>query len=295
MSMQDLTQLPPPDLLEPLSFEAIFAQMRDQLIENDPTFTAMTESDPVYKVLEVAAYFRMLDRQRVNEAALAVLLAYALGNDLDNIGARYYVYRQEISPADDSTVPPTPAVMEPDDDYRRRIQLALEGMSVAGPANAYRFHALSAHPLVSDATAISKTPGSVLITVLSRAGNGSAEPGILDAVKSRLSAEDIRPLTDEVTVQSADIVSYEIDATLYLASGPESEPVLAAAQERIAAYTTEQFRLGRNIRRSAIDAALHAAGVQNVVLHQPAADIVISKEQAGYCINITVNYGGEDE
>ncbi|WP_459782650.1 baseplate J/gp47 family protein, partial [Photobacterium sp. R1] len=93
---------------------------------------------------------------------------------------------------------------------------------------------------------------SVLITVLSRAGNGSAEPGILDAVKSRLSAEDIRPLTDEVTVQSADIVSYEIDATLYLASGPESEPVLAAAQERIAAYTTEQFRLGRNIRRSAI-------------------------------------------
>ncbi|WP_459782372.1 baseplate J/gp47 family protein, partial [Photobacterium sp. R1] len=155
------------------------------LIENDPTFTAMTESDPVYKVLEVAAYFRMLDRQRVNEAALAVLLAYALGNDLDNIGARYYVYRQEISPADDSTVPPTPAVMEPDDDYRRRIQLALEGMSVAGPANAYRFHALSAHPLVSDATAISKTPGSVLITVLSRAGNGSAEPGILDAVKSR--------------------------------------------------------------------------------------------------------------
>ncbi|MGF1745241.1 baseplate assembly protein [Vibrio minamisatsumaniensis] len=295
MSVQDLSQLPPPDLLEVLDYEQIFAEMRDKLIANDPTFTAMTESDPVYKVLEVAAYFRVLDRQRVNEAALAVLLAYAQKNDLDQAGARFNVPRQEITPEDDSTVPPTPAVMEPDADYRRRIQLALEGMSVAGPVNAYKFHALSAHPLVADVTAISKTPGNVLVTILSREGDGRAEQSILDAVTEALSAEDIRPLTDELSVQSANIVNYEIDATLFLAAGPEYEPVLAEARARIEAYTTEQFRLGRNIRKSAIDAALHVAGVQNVVLNKPLNDIVITKEQAGYCTAIKVEYGGEDE
>ncbi|MDN3611349.1 baseplate assembly protein [Vibrio ostreicida] len=295
MSIQDLSQLPAPDLLESLDYETIFAQMRDKLLANDPTFTAMTESDPVYKLLEVAAYFRLLDRQRVNEAAQAVLLAYAQNNDLDQVGVRFNVARQQIAPANDTTFPPTPAVMEPDDDYRRRIQLALEGMSVAGPVNAYKFHALSAHPLVADVTAISKTPGHVLVSVLSRQGNGHAEQPILDAVTAALSAEDTRPLTDALAVQSATIINYDIEATLYLDSGPEYEPVLAEAQARIQAYTTEQFRLGRNIRKSAIDAALHVAGVQNVVIHKPLNDVVISKEQAGYCAAISVNYGGEDE
>ncbi|MEI8631423.1 baseplate J/gp47 family protein [Vibrio sp. PP-XX7] len=295
MSQQDLSQLSAPDLLETLDYQTIFAQMRDRLIENDPTFTAMTESDPVYKILEVAAYFRLMDRQRVNEAAQAVLLAYASGPDLDQIGARFSVQRKTITVANDSAVPPTDAVMESDDNFRSRIQLALEGMSVAGPVNAYKSHASSAHDQVKDVSAISPSAGEVLVTVLSFDNDGVADSAVLTAVETALNAEDVRPLTDQVTVQAAKIVNYQIDATLYIDVEPESESMLAAAKTSVQNYVLNQFKLGRNIRRSKIIAALGVSGVQNVVLTTPAADILISDEQAGFCTAVTVTYGGADE
>ncbi|MBA1636880.1 baseplate assembly protein, partial [Escherichia coli] len=82
------------------------------------------------KLLEENAYRELIWRQRVNEAARAVMLACAAGNDLDVIGANYNTTRLIITPADDSTIPPTPAVMESDTDYRLRIQQAFEGLSV---------------------------------------------------------------------------------------------------------------------------------------------------------------------
>src|SRR3546814_9711108 len=54
-----------------------------------------------------------------------------------------------------------PAVMESDSDLRRRLVLAPEGYSVAGPEGAYIFHALSAHPDVLDASAIRSEERSV--------------------------------------------------------------------------------------------------------------------------------------
>lgn len=68
------------------------------------------------------------------------MLACAAGNDLDVIGANYNTTRLIITPADDSTIPPTPAVMESDTDYRLRIQQAFEGLSVAGSVGAYQYH-----------------------------------------------------------------------------------------------------------------------------------------------------------
>ena len=289
MSIQDLSSLPAPELLEDIDYEAILFEMLDRLVSINPDFSALVESDPAYQVLEVAAYFRMLDRQRVNEAALATLIAYASDSDLDNVGARYDVERLVITPADDTTVPPTDVELEPDSDFRRRILLALEGISVAGPTNAYYFHALSADSLVADVTATSPNPGEVLITVLSREENGKASQSVLDAVSTALSAEDVRPLTDQVTVQSVELVEYQVEATVYVSDSPESEPIIEEALSSLDTYVNAQFRLGRSIRRSAIMAALHVSGVQNVVLTSPSEDVVITKEQAGYCSLVTVS------
>lgn len=78
------------------------------------------------------------------------MLACAAGNDLDVIGANYNTTRLTITPADDSTIPPTPAVMESDTDYRLRIQQAFEGLSVAGSVGAYQYHGRSADGRVAD-------------------------------------------------------------------------------------------------------------------------------------------------
>lgn len=58
----------------------------------------------------------------ISEAARAVMLAYAAGADLDQLGANSSVERLVITPSDETSLPPTPALMESDTDYRLRIQ-----------------------------------------------------------------------------------------------------------------------------------------------------------------------------
>ncbi len=98
-----------------------------------------------------------------------------------------------------------------------------------------------------------------------------------------------------MTVQSAKIVPYQIDATLFLYPGPESEPIRQAAEQKLKAYITAQRRLGRDIRLSAIYAALHVEGVQRVVLNAPQQDIVLDQSQASWCTAWKITTGGTDE
>ncbi len=86
-----------------------------------------------------------------------------------------------------------------------------------------------------------------------------------------------------------------VNATLYLYPGPESEPIRAAAVKKLEAYITAQHRLGRDIRLSAIYAALHVEGVQRVELTAPLADIVLNSTQASFCTEYRVVTGGSDE
>ncbi|MBA4162391.1 MAG: baseplate assembly protein, partial [Novosphingobium sp.] len=83
----DLSRLPPPDVVEALDFEAIFNRLRADFLARYPEFTAFVESDPAIKLLEVVAYSELVMRQRINDAARSVLIAYALGGDLDNLAA----------------------------------------------------------------------------------------------------------------------------------------------------------------------------------------------------------------
>ncbi|HDL8287378.1 TPA: baseplate assembly protein, partial [Yersinia enterocolitica] len=82
---------------------------------------------------------------------------------------------------------------------------------------------------------------------------------------------------------------------LYIYPGPEAEPVRAAAQARLEIYINTQRRLGRDIRTSAIYAALHVEGVQRVELNAPTADVVLDKTQAAWCTRAVLAVGGTDE
>lgn len=291
----DLSTLPAPDVIEELSFESIFAAMLADLQARDPVFDALVESDPAYKILEVAAYRELLVRQRVNDAARAVMLAYSTGADLDQLGALFGVERFELTAADTEAVPPVAAVMESDTEFRRRIQLSLEGFSVAGPRGAYIFHGLSADADVLDISATSPTPGDVVITVLSRTGDGTAGTPLLNAVEAKLNDDAIRPLTDNVSVQSATIIDYTVEAEIYVYPGPDSSVVLTKALAALDAYIASTHRIGQDVTLSGIYAALHQPGVQRVDLTEPSANLVITSTHASYCTDIDVNIAGTDE
>lgn len=290
----DMSLLPAPQVVQVPDFETILGTLKADLVAAWPDAEAVLqlESEPLTKWLQRLAYQLVIERSARNDSAHAVMLAYAQGSDLDNLGAFFGVERLVITPANPEAIPPVAALMEGDAALRERIQYAPRGYSVAGPAASYVFHARSASGEVLDAAATSPTPGSVVVSVLSRTGNGAASQALLDTVYSAVSAEGIRPLTDEVTVQSAGIVPFVIHATIYLLPGPDASTVLATIQQRTQAYAEAIHRIGRSPTLSGIYAALHIDGVQRVELASPTADIAVDDTQAPYCTAITINDGG---
>lgn len=313
-SQIDLAQIPAPNIVDALDFETIFGAMLADLQSRDAAFTALLESDPAYKILEVAAYRELLLRQRVNDAARGVMLATAINTDLDNLAANFNVTRLLITPEDLTVIPPISAVYESDAAFRVRTQLAFEGLSTAGPVGSYIFHGLSASAEVKDIAIDAVTfhitdglvvidndanlgtpePGKVAITVLSTTSPGTADAELLALVTAAVNSESVRPLTDRVTVRSAEIINYSVVATLTFYDGPSSTAVLAAADAALDAYIDAHYKIGYDVTRSGIFAALHQPGVQNVILTTPAADVVIENYQASHCTAITLTNGGVD-
>ncbi len=302
MAVIDLSLLPPPQIVDVPDFEALLAERKAAFValypldEQDALWrTLALESEPITKLLQENAYREILLRQRINEAAQAVMVAYALGGDLEQLAANNNVKRLTVTPADNDAVPPVAAIMESDEALRQRIPAAFEGISVAGPTGSYEFHAKSADGRVADASATSPAPAEVVLTVLSREGDGTAETDLLAVVEQALNSENVRPVADRLTVRGAEIVPYSVDATIFLYPGPEAEPVMAAAKSSLQKYIASQTRLGRDIRRSAIYAALHVEGVQRVALASPRDDVVLDKTQAASCTEWIVTNGGTDE
>lgn len=298
----DLTQLPAPSVVEVLDFEAILANRKAHLVSLLPeaeraAVTALLEleSEPATKLLEENSYQETILRNRVNEAGKAVMLAFALDGDLDQLGANVNVARLTITPANPNALPPVAAVMEDNDAYRLRIQEAPDGLSVAGPKASYEFHARSSDGRVKDASATSPAPACVTVTVLANNDTGIADAALLAIVARALNAEDVRPLGDRLTVQAAQVIDYQIEATLFIGVGPEVPILLDAARAKALRVSQPRRPLGHSIYRSACSAAVHVEGVRKVVLTSPAADIELNATQAARCTAIKLNVVVLDE
>lgn len=159
MTEIDLSQLPSPKVIETLDFEVILAARKEAFLSLYPeeqqaemSNRLALESEPLTKLLQEGTYRELLLRQRINDAARAVMLAHAQEADLDQIGANYNVFRLTLDVGDLTASPPRAPVYESDNDFRRRIQLSPEGYTTAGSEQSYVFHGLSADADVADST-----------------------------------------------------------------------------------------------------------------------------------------------
>lgn len=286
----DLSRLASPVFVEQLSYETILALMVADVQMRLPSFDATVDSDPAVKVLQVAAYRELLIRQAFQDGATQMLVAYASGVNLDHLGALVGVSRLEVTPANTQTG--SAQVLETDDALRARIVLAPESFTSAGPELAYVSHAKGASGDVLDASATSPQPGQVLVSVLSRIGDGTASAGLVEAVNAIVTDKAIRPLGDHVGTASANIVRFNISAALVTFAGPDISVVLAASRAALDAYLADNRKLGRTITHSGIIAALTVAGVHRVDLFAPVADVVCDPTQAAWCFDILITHGG---
>ncbi len=182
------------------------------------------------------------------------------------------------------------ATEEGDERLRDRIQGAPERLTVAGSFGAYRWHAISAHQDVTDASVISPSPGVVQVCILVKDGLPSQD--MLALVESALSDERVRPLTDQVQVIAPTRIGYTIDATLTLYSDTDVEAAkaraLAAAEDWAA---RARARLGRDVVPNQIVDALMSGGVYDVTLASPARQALAPHEWAD-CDGVTVSVSG---
>ena len=285
----DLSRVAAPQIVEALDFETILAAWKADFLARYPDAAGELdlESEPVVKLMETGAYRELVLRQRVNDGARAVMLAYATGTDLENLAAIIPMEKKMLDAGDDEAIPPVEPTYEDDDDFRSRVQLAPEAFSTAGPDGAYIWWALTVTDC-KDASVDSPNPCEVVVTVLGRDGDGTPTQALLDEVAAVLTDGAVRPLTDQVTVQAPQILEYPVAATLEFYDGPDQAVVLAAAREAAQAYADEMHGLGTVVSLSGIYAALHQPGVRTVHLTNPAADIESGVSQVPYCTSISV-------
>lgn len=182
---------------------------------------------------------------------------------------------------------------ELDDPYRERIRLAPESFSTAGPDGAYRFWAMSASQTIVDVSVRSPSAGEVELRPLLKGGN---IPGteILDAVSAAVNDKKIRPLTDQVTVLSPEVIDFDVSLTYYINqdNATISTDVQAAVNQAVADYVLwQKSKLGRDINPSELIWRVRAAGADRVEVPLPSFT-ALEKYQVSITDNITVTYGG---
>ena len=302
--MIDLSTVAAPDVVQPLDFEAIFSALKSDIVARLPALADVLEleSEPLTKLLQVMAYREVLLRQRVNEAARAVMVAYAVGGDLEQIGANYGIAR-------------LPG--EADARLRQRVQQAFNRLAAAGPADAYRQHALGVSAEIRDVQVFSEAPGRVTVTVLApqmvptaqadttEAAAGLAlfgpaplaghtlviEPNdgpLLRAVAQTLNAHDVRPLTDAVVVRAPRLLTFTVAAVVEVLPGPDAQLVLTRRRTALQAYLRSCQSQGSDVTRAAIVAALVETGVKDVQLAQPLYNVPVAQGEIAACIAIDV-------
>ncbi len=260
MITQDLTQLPPPSVVELLDFETILQLHRADLLARYPAAEAVIdlESEPLVKLVEAHAYRELLYRARVNDAARAYLLAYATGADLDHKGAFYGLGRM---------------VGESDERFRKRIQLRIAALAGNGTRDHYELVAMSASANVHDAIAIQPEPGRVrvLLWLVDFVQAAATQSTVLAA----LNADDARPLGVPVSVALAQ--PKLINITAHIRREPGAPVNLATQlQAALAPALASYARLGRAVPRSWITTRLHVQGVASVIYPDPAAPAALT-------------------
>ncbi|HIY04334.1 MAG TPA: baseplate J/gp47 family protein [Candidatus Anaerotignum merdipullorum] len=189
-----------------------------------------------------------------------------------------------------------PYTTEGDDRFRERIRLAPSSFSVAGPLAAYRYYALSADPDIIDVYINSPTANNIVIVPLMTGGT-IPDSDTIQKVKD-VFADDIRPLTDIVTVQAPMQVSYDINIKYYCTLDNEADAItiVEAAGGAIEQYNAWQCgALGRDINPDQLKKFILAPSsgsdaVERVDIVSPTFQELASNKVAKYSGTLTVTH-----
>lgn len=317
-------QLAKPEIVKVASYETLLDELKQHTVDfiaaKDAALAAQvketfsTESEILTKLAEAFVVYIQTRDKAYNERITQMLAWWAEGSNLDARLSDLGLERQMISPGDSKAYPPVPPIYESDEHARLRYYLAPHApaagsrmhyrrevltlderaqVTVAAPSSGkvvvtYSLDSQGHAAQIKDGNGLRTGPGKVTVTVLARAGDGAPAVELLDAVRKHFDRDDVVPGSDEVTVQSAEIVRYEINATVWINPGPDAVLTRDAARKALQEYADERHVLGGRIDRSWVDYVLHKAGAARIDVTSPLESIVTAEHQAPYCTAINV-------
>lgn len=189
-----------------------------------------------------------------------------------------------------------------DEEFYQLMRASMDAYSCAGARGSYEYFAQQVSTEIGDVIANSPTPGVVKLYVHMDDGTLATDE-IKAAVLAACNADTVRPLTDQVFVEDAEPVSYNIDFTYYIqtGSGKSAADVQAAVNAAVNGYVHWQdTKLGRDINPDELRERLYHTGIKRIELREPAFEKLRndnrSVPQVGQVGEITVINGGyEDE
>jgi phage-related baseplate assembly protein len=192
-----------------------------------------------------------------------------------------------------------------DDEYYELLKESTDSWSTAGPRGGYAYFAKKVSTEIGDVLAKQPAPGSVAIYVLMRDGM-IAPSEVKQAVLKACSDENVRPLTDHVTVEDLKTVAYNVKIRYYTVYGSSksASKMRTDVEQAVKDYVSwQQARIGRDINPDKLRDYVLSAGVKRLEVTEPTFTKLIDGSgedatvpQVGKIGTITIDDGGyEDE
>lgn len=323
--LTDRNYLPDPEAIHRPAYDQVLTQLKAMFLDNirqdDPARAeqvAQTLAQPgelLTKLMETFAQYLLNEIERRNQQAKQLLPGWSRGSNLDNMVAHQGIIRQVLHPGDDRAFPPIPPQQESDDDLLLRYLLqshapaagsrmqykascltlderAMVTVDKPAPDKVCLTYTLQPNGIavqIKDGSGLMPTPGHVTVTVLARDGDGSPSDELLDQVRAHFARPDVAPGTDQITVQGAEIVPYEINVVAWIGRGPDAGITRQSLTEQLQDYADQQHLLDATVLPSFITHIIHQAGAVQREIISPVSPIECTPYSAPYCTGITVD------
>lgn len=185
----------------------------------------------------------------------------------------------------------TAAAVDAETDAALRARCRLRWSTLGRGANlsAYQYNTLAAGVAGITRVQVLSGPGNGEVTIYVAQASGTATTGQVAAVQSALDV--VKPVTDTAIVTAATAVVIAVTATVYVAAASDSTPNRTLATDAISAYVNGLGLGSATVDTARIGASIYAAaGIQDVDLVAPAADVSIAAGQVATVGAVTLTW-----
>ncbi|MCH4540202.1 baseplate J/gp47 family protein [Ochrobactrum sp. A-1] len=284
MSTFDFSTLPPPEVIKTFYFETILTErmtdLRQRLLAAGVDYDVGHLETDILKVVHLGDSMREVTlRSAINDAAMANLLAFALGGDLEHLAFFYDVERLEG---------------ETDDALRDRTVLAIKARSPGGSEWWYAAAAKRADVRIRSVKPYREKFWPIIhIAVLSNENGGIPDQKMLDAVTTEVMSDRVRLLNDTLIIEPAVATGTDIEADIWLL--PDAAfGLMDVLPEILRQAWKSEAAIGFDLEPSWIEARLHVSGVKRVQVRSPLEPVIASEGVALTPGSIKLNFMGRD-